>query len=110
GWKNASKAIHRLPHGIVEVPMTPGFGGGYFRLFPGAVSGLIAKSANRRGRPAIFYIHPWELDPEQPRIRLPYVKYFRHYINLNKTRPRLKWLLSKFRFGSIGEVLSENGF
>ena len=110
GWKGALNMIHRLPQGIVEVPMTPGFGGGYFRLFPAALSGYIAKRANRSGRPAIFYIHPWELDPEQPRIRLPYLKYFRHYINLNKTKPRLEWLLSAFRFGSIGEVLKANGF
>jgi len=96
--------------GIIEVPMTPGFGGGYFRLFPYAVTKWIAERANRRGRPAIFYIHPWELDPEQPRIKLPLAKYFRHYVNLSKTKPRLERLLSAFRFGSIGEVLSENGF
>ena len=110
GWRNAPKEIHRLPAGIVEVPMTPCFGGGYFRLFPAFMSGLIAKNANKRGYPAIFYIHPWELDPEQPRIKLPFIKYFRHYINLSKTRSRLEWLLSEFRFGSIGDVLSANGF
>ena len=110
GWKDIPRTIHRLPQDIIEVPMTPGFGGGYFRLFPKALSGFIAKLANRRGDPAIFYIHPWELDPEQPRIGLPRLKYFRHYVNLDKTRPRLEWLLSEFRFGSIWEVLSENGF
>ena len=113
GWKNAPKVIHRLPQGIVEVPMTPGFGGGYFRLLPYAVTKWIAKQANRRGRPAIFYIHPWELDPGQPRpakASLSPVKRFRHYVNLNKTVPRLEKLLLEFRFGTIGEVLIENGF
>jgi polysaccharide deacetylase family protein (PEP-CTERM system associated) len=110
GWRGAAAEIHPTPHGIVEVPMTPGFGGGYFRLFPVGLSAWIAKLANRRGRPAVFYIHPWELDPGQPRVRLPRAKYFRHYVNLSKTAPRLERLLSTLRFGSIGEVLSENGF
>jgi len=110
GWKNVPNAIHRTPQGIVEVPMTPGFGGGYFRLFPYAVTKWIAKRANRRGRPAIFYVHPWELDPGQPKISLSPTKRFRHYVNLNKTAPRLEKLLSDFRFGAIGEVLGENGF
>ena len=110
GWNEVPNTIHHLPQGLIEVPITPCFGGGYFRLFPSALSGYIAKYANRCGRPAIFYIHPWELDPEQPRIELPRIKYFRHYVNLNKTKSRLEWLLSKFRFGPIGEVLSANGF
>jgi polysaccharide deacetylase family protein (PEP-CTERM system associated) len=110
GWKDVPAGIHPTPYGVVEVPMTPGFGGGYFRLFPVALSARIAKLTNWSGRPAIFYIHPWELDPGQPRIRLPRAKYFRHYVNLSKTASRLEWLLSAFRFGSIGEVLSKNGF
>ena len=110
GWKETPKAIHRLPQGIAEVPMTPCFGGGYFRLFPYTVTKYIGRQANRRGMPAIFYCHPWELDPDQPKIPLPPAKRFRHYVNLNRTEPRIDRLLSDFRFGSIGEVLSENGF
>ena len=104
--------IHCCSNGdsIIEVPMTPGFGGGYFRLFPYAVTKWIVKRANRRGRGAVFYIHPWELDPEQPRIKLPLLKYFRHYVNLSGTESRLGKLLSDFRFGTIGEVLRENEF
>jgi polysaccharide deacetylase family protein (PEP-CTERM system associated) len=96
--------------GIIEVPMTPGLGGGYFRLFPYMITKYIVKRANRRGRAAVFYVHPWELDPEQPRISLPLTKRFRHYVNLDKTAPRLERLLSDFRFGAIEEVLSANGF
>ena len=110
GWKGFPEVINSLPQGIIEVPMTPGFGGGYFRLFPYVVTKQIVKKANRRGKPAVFYIHPWELDPEQPRINLPPTKRFRHYVNLKKTAPRLERLLSDFRFGTIGEVLNENGF
>jgi len=110
GWSEIQGTIHRLPQGIIEVPITPCFGGGYFRLFPSTISGLIASIANRRGKPAIFYIHPWELDPEQPQVELPHLKYFRHYFNLSKTKSRLERLLLRFRFGSIGEVLNANGF
>ena len=110
GWRNARPDMHRLHNGLVEVPMTPCFGGGYFRLFPLALSEWIARRANKLGRPAIFYVHPWEFDPGQPRIALPSVKRFRHYVNLGKTESRAEKLLRAFRFGSIGEVLAENGF
>ncbi|MDR1943886.1 MAG: DUF3473 domain-containing protein [Synergistaceae bacterium] len=107
GWAGAPQRIHRLPCGLVEVPMTPWFGGGYFRLLPYAVSRNIARRANRRGRPAIFYVHPWEIDPGQPRIKLPLPKRFRSYVNLDKTEGRLGRLLSDFRFGAIGDALDE---
>ena len=110
GWKGVPKKIHRLPQGIIEIPLTLGFGGGYFRLFPYFLTKRIARKANRGGRPAIFYIHPWELDPGQPRIKLSPTRRFRHYVNLSKTAPRLEKLMSDFRFGTITEVLRENGF
>jgi polysaccharide deacetylase family protein (PEP-CTERM system associated) len=110
GWKGARPDIHRLRSGLVEVPVTPCLGGGYFRLFPLALSEWIARRANKRGRPAIFYVHPWEFDPGQPRIALPLVKRFRHYVNIDKTESRAEELLGAFRFGSIREVLAENGF
>jgi polysaccharide deacetylase family protein (PEP-CTERM system associated) len=110
GWKNCPVGIHRRSEGILEIPVTPWLGGGYFRLLPGFLSGWILKWANWRGRPAVFYIHPWELDPEQPRIRLPLVRYFRHYVGLSGTKMNLERLLSSFRFGSAEEVLKANGF
>ncbi|MCL2010295.1 MAG: polysaccharide deacetylase family protein, partial [Synergistaceae bacterium] len=63
GWKGVPAVIHRPLHApeIIEVPMTPGFGGGYFRLLPYAATKWIVKRANQRGRPAIFYVPPWGL-------------------------------------------------
>jgi polysaccharide deacetylase family protein (PEP-CTERM system associated) len=110
GWTRGHAPFTRCCQGIIEVQMTPGFGGGYFRLLPYAMTKWLVEKTNRRGRPAIFYIHPWELDPKQPKISLPLTKHFRHYVNLNKTASRLERLLSDFRFGTIGEVLTENGF
>jgi hypothetical protein len=110
GWRGAQKQINRLGRRLVEVPVTPGFGGGYFRLFPYALSRYIALRANRRGVPAVFYIHPWEVDPGQPRIDLPRLKRLRHYVGLERTMSRLERLLSDFSFGAIGDVLNENGF
>ncbi|GHV55998.1 polysaccharide deacetylase [Synergistales bacterium] len=110
GWGDAPRGIHRPLDNLIEVPVTPWFGGGYFRLFPYAVSRHIIKRANRLGLPAVFYVHPWEVDPGQPRIKLPLTKRFRHYVNLDKTLHRLDLLLSEFSFGAIGDVLDENGF
>jgi polysaccharide deacetylase family protein (PEP-CTERM system associated) len=110
GWAEVPPYIHRLPSGLSEVPMTPGFGGGFFRLLLYSLSRRIPRRKNRRGQPAIFYVHPWEIDPEQPRVALPWRKRFRHRVNLKQTLPRLDRLLSEFRFGTVGEVLSENGF
>ena len=109
GWPGFRADPHRLLNGLVELPMTPGTGGGYFRLFPYAWTRRLIRRLNARGRPPVFYIHPWELDPDQPRMKLPPLKRFRHYVNLKRTAPRLRRLLSDFRFGTAGGVLDEYG-
>jgi polysaccharide deacetylase family protein (PEP-CTERM system associated) len=84
----------------------PVAGGGYFRILPYAWTKWgIARINAQEGRPAIFYIHPWELDPEQPRLEAGLVSRFRHYHNLDKTEARLRALLSDFKFGPIEGVL-----
>ncbi len=83
-------------------------GGGYFRLLPGAVTRAAVASLERRGRPASIYLHPWEFDPDQPRYDVSAFKRFRHYLNLERTLPRLERLLSSFRFGSLAEVLERH--
>ncbi|MBI3652053.1 MAG: DUF3473 domain-containing protein [Acidobacteria bacterium] len=83
----------------------PFSGGGYFRLFPYAYTKFCLKKCNAQGRPAVFYLHPWEVDAKQPRIGLPFSKRFRHYHNLDKTEKRLDALLSDFQFTTIREVL-----
>jgi polysaccharide deacetylase family protein (PEP-CTERM system associated) len=79
----------------------PAAGGGYFRLLPYALARSALREAERRGVPGTFYIHPWEIDPDQPRFEVPLATRVRHYGGLERTIPRLKRLLSEFSFTSI---------
>ncbi|GAA0839909.1 DUF3473 domain-containing protein [Marinobacter szutsaonensis] len=82
-------------------------GGGYFRLFPYWLTQWGLGKINRSGKPFIFYLHPWEIDTGQPRLKVKALSRFRHYNNLGKCMGRLERLLGDFRFGSVSEVLSE---
>ena len=84
-------------------------GGGYMRLLPGAVHRAAVAALERRGRPAALYLHPWEFDPQQPRCPAPALSRFRHYLNLDRTLPRLERLVGRFRFGTMREVLEAQG-
>jgi len=104
---------------IVEYPVStwplwgrnlPVGGGGYFRLLPGAVTRAACRGLARRGRPASIYLHPWEFDPEQPRCPAPPFKRWRHYLNLERTLPRLEALLASARWGTMSEVLESGGW
>ncbi len=107
---------HRLAGGgrLIEIPISvtsiagirvPVSGGGYFRLYPYPVSKWAIGRLNRNGRVCVFYIHPWELDNEQPRLPVGAVSRFRHYNNLGESCGRLRKLLSDFEFGSIRSFL-----
>lgn len=85
-------------------------GGGYFRLFPYWFTKWGLGSINKERRPFIFYLHPWEVDPEQPRIPVSLKSRFRHYNNLNRCYGRLEKLLSDFHFAPVGEVLEQIRF
>lgn len=101
---------------IVEFPLTvwqpggvnvPIAGGGYFRFFPYALTRYGFRQVRAAGRPIVFYLHPWEVDPEQPRIPgAGWKSRFRHYLNLDKTHDRLSRLLSDFQFGTMRACLS----
>jgi polysaccharide deacetylase family protein (PEP-CTERM system associated) len=104
---------------VVEFPVStysiagrnlPFGGGGYFRLLPGSVTRAALRSLESRGRAGAFYLHPWEFDPQQPRIAAAATARFRHYLNLERTLPRLERLLAEFRFGSLREVLENEGW
>ena len=89
-------------------------GGGYFRLYPGALFRALARRARDKGGPIVLYLHPWEFDPEQPRVegKIPASHRFRHYQNLARTSPRLDDFIRSFqrrgaRFSSMGEYLDE---
>jgi polysaccharide deacetylase family protein (PEP-CTERM system associated) len=89
--------------GAVNLPVA---GGGYFRLLPYAWTRWGIRRVNEHERqPAVFYLHPWEIDPDQPRLDASAVSRFRHYRNLHKTEGRLRQLLKDFRFGPLGPRL-----
>jgi len=101
--------------GLLEVPITtvrlmqknlPAGGGGYFRLFPYAVSRWFLQRVNNDDKqPGIFYFHPWELDPGQPRQQNIGMKTrFRHYVNLGRMEKRIKALTRDFRWGRMDEI------
>ncbi len=109
----------RAPSGrsIVEFPLStahvagkrvPCCGGGYFRLIPYRMTRWLLASINREQRvPFIFYLHPWELDPGQPRFEAGWRSKFRHYTNLGACEARLRQLVTDFVFVTVQQVLAE---
>ncbi|GCF85164.1 XrtA system polysaccharide deacetylase [Geobacter sp. SVR] len=84
----------------------PVAGGGYLRLFPvSLVSRAIGAINSRERQPVIVYFHPWEIDPQQPRIRAGWRSSFRHYLNLGRMEFKIRHLLKRFRFAPAREVL-----
>src|SRR5262249_2063223 len=105
-----SGALVEVPGSTVRLgPMNlPVAGGGYFRLLPYAWTRRgIARLNEHERRPAVFYLHPWEVDPDQPRLRASALSRFRHYRNLDKTETRLRRLLTEFRFAPLRHVLAD---
>jgi succinoglycan biosynthesis protein ExoA len=82
-------------------------GGGYFRLYPYAFTRHGLRAINAQGRPFVTYLHPWELDPEQPRLAPGRLKAARHYVNLQRTEARLGRLLRDFPLGTLSEALAQ---
>ena len=121
-FAEASRAPYR-PAGtqkLLEIPIAtvramgrnwPGGGGGYFRLLPYGISRAAIARINRHDRqPAVFYLHPWELDPGQPRMQgLSAKSRFRHYLNLSRTAPRLRRLTRDFRWDRIDTIFNVGG-
>jgi polysaccharide deacetylase family protein (PEP-CTERM system associated) len=123
GMPGARREPHVLKtpagHALVEFPLStlqafryrlPIAGGGYFRLFPYWFTRFaLARINNVDGLPFIFYLHPWEIDPNQPRIRAGWLSRFRHYQNLDRCQQRLAALLRDFSLGTVEQVLSDAG-
>lgn len=122
GVPDAPRFSYR-PHGengILEIPVTtvelmgkklPCGGGGYFRLYPYALSRWAIERVNRHdGQPGIFYFHPWEIDAEQPRQHnIGFKTRFRHYLNLERMEHRLTHLLQDFSWGRMDKIfLNDN--
>ncbi|HEU5192069.1 MAG TPA: XrtA system polysaccharide deacetylase [Methylomirabilota bacterium] len=122
GIPDAPRFPHRrkAPSGgeITEFPMStmtvlgrrlPVAGGGYFRLFPYRVTRRAIARINEERQPAMVYLHPWEFDPDQPRLPVGPLTRFRHLVNVGKTESRLRRLLGEVSFAPASEVLAETG-
>lgn len=114
GMPDAPRFAYEV-NGLKEIPITtvhalgrnwPAAGGGYFRLFPYWFSRALLRRVNQAdGESAVFYFHPWEMDPEQPRIvGIDAKTRFRHYLNLDRMEGRVARLLNDFRWGRMDEV------
>jgi polysaccharide deacetylase family protein (PEP-CTERM system associated) len=114
GWREAPRfAFKPLPWSqLVEIPVTTATfagrrlaagGGGFFRVLPYGFSRWAIRQVNRReGRPAVFYFHPWEIDPGQPRVpNAPLKSRLRHYTNLDGMAGKLRQLIDEFHWGRM---------
>jgi polysaccharide deacetylase family protein (PEP-CTERM system associated) len=120
-WRYGIPGFRRGPHvlqttagQIYEFPVSvrpllgqtiPIGGGAYFRLYPYPLTLANFRWAERQRVPVVFYLHPWELDPDHPRIPFDWRARMTHYVNLSRTGPRLARLLRDFKFAPLGEVL-----
>ena len=109
-----TNVIERAAGTIIEVPAStvrvagtnvPIAGGGYFRVFPYAFTKWGIRRVNAGGDPAVFYIHPWEIDADQPRLPAGWLTSLRHYSNLDDTLNRLERLVGDFQFGTVAATL-----
>ncbi|NCP40541.1 MAG: DUF3473 domain-containing protein [Rhodoferax sp.] len=115
GMPDAPRFAHMVRPGLLEIPITtvrlfernfPSSGGGYFRLLPYPVSRWLIHRVNTRDQQSgIFYFHPWEIDPEQPRIAgINSKTRFRHYVNIHQMYRRLDRLLADFSWGRVDDL------
>jgi polysaccharide deacetylase family protein (PEP-CTERM system associated) len=106
--KRGAGSIVEVPASTVRVGQTnlPMAGGGYFRLLPYAFTQWGIRRVNAAGEPVVFYIHPWEIDGDQPRLPASRLTTLRHYSNLDDTLNRLERLLKDFAFDTIAAALA----
>ncbi|MFK5893263.1 MAG: DUF3473 domain-containing protein [Pseudomonadota bacterium] len=89
--------------------MLPIAGGGYFRLYPYWLTRYFYNTLNKKSKSFAFYLHPWEIDPDQPRVKTSFFSRFRHYNNLDKCESRLIQLLTDFNFKNMDDKLEKMG-
>lgn len=120
GMPDSPRFAYPVREGLLEVPVTtlrlrgrnlPSSGGGYFRLLPYALSRWLIEQVNRNDQQsAVFYFHPWEIDPGQPRIAgIDAKTRFRHYVNIGRTEARIAQLLRDFAWGRMDQIFLGRG-
>jgi len=114
GNENYSLGPQKMPSGLWEFPIScitisgfnvPCGGGAYFRFLPYWYVKKAINKCNNSSRPCIFYLHPWELDPGQPRLEMPLLRYLRQYYGLDGCQKKLEKLIKDFQFTTVKEVL-----
>ena len=108
-FNNGDSTVQEFPVSVLRWMrlMLPVGGGGYFRIFPWWFTRWAFKKLEKEGVPIHFYIHPWEIDSEQPRIRqISTITQFRHYRNIDRTFHRLDRMLGEFSFGRVTPPIS----
>lgn len=120
GYPEAPVGPHRIQRGgatLLEFPLAtwsagsirlPAAGGGYLRQLPFGLIRAAFRQAGREQRPGMFYIHPWEVDPGQPRLPVGWLTRIRHYRGLARTLPLIETLLREFRFTSVRDWLASH--
>jgi polysaccharide deacetylase family protein (PEP-CTERM system associated) len=106
--RTAAGVLCEFPPSVVRIAGQnfPVSGGGYFRLYPLCWTRRWLQQINERAQPFLFYVHPWELDPEQPRLAAgSWLSRFRHYVNLSSTEVKLDFLLRHFSFAPLQDVI-----
>ncbi|MBY0283006.1 MAG: DUF3473 domain-containing protein [Sphingomonas sp.] len=117
GWRDAPRFAFRPldDSDLIELPVTVAevgnkrlaTGGGFFRLFPGAFSSWAVRQVNAAARPAVFYFHPWEIDPGQPRVaNAPLKSKLRHYSRLGAMAGKLRTLIKRHDWGRVDQVVA----
>lgn len=114
GMPNAPRFPYNIKDDLIEFPPStlrifnynlPVAGGAYLRILPYSLIKAAIRHLNLNNKPANIYLHPWEIDPQQPRIKMPLVRHFMHYTNLDTTEKKIRSLFKTFKFATVKEVL-----
>jgi polysaccharide deacetylase family protein (PEP-CTERM system associated) len=117
GWREAPRYAFRplTDSALIELPVTVAAiggrrvatGGGFFRLLPSALADFAVRQVNAESQPAVFYFHPWEIDPDQPRVtRAPLKSRIRHYARLGAMAGKLRGLVGRHQWGRVDAVVA----
>ena len=117
GWPDAPRYAFTpiADAALIELPVTVAqfgrrrvaTGGGFFRLLPAALTDFAVRQVNGEGQPAVFYFHPWEIDPDQPRVaRAPVKSKLRHYARLGAMAGKLRGLIARHDWGRVDEIVA----